>query len=215
MERTMKRIYNALAPWIHHGGGGFNRFAHSAGPICMVAWSFGGLVVWLFPSWKGCGRAEDGRRFFNPVALPRRSATAPEQLGCQVNCWMGGLSGGPFPAQNYSHPTPKIAYLGIPKLQILNGFGGRFGLQSGPPLTQPIHPPINLTAQLLKRGGGSARQGNWIEKSMAVFYASASLPRRNKLNDQINKKRPHKRTTKKPHNATRGPAECALRLNMM
>ena len=71
--------------------------------------------------------------------------------------------------------------------------------------TQPIHPPINLTAQLLKRGGGSARQGNWIEKSMAVFYASASLPRRNKLNDQINKKRPHKRTTKKPHNATRCP----------
>ena len=71
--------------------------------------------------------------------------------------------------------------------------------------TQPTHPPINLTAQLLKRGGGSARQGNWIEKSMAVFYASASLPRRNKLNDQINKKRPHKRTTKKPHNATRGP----------
>ena len=71
--------------------------------------------------------------------------------------------------------------------------------------TQPTHPPINLTAQLLKRGGGSARQGNWIEKSMAVFYASASLPRRNKPNDQINKKRPHKRTTKKPHNATRGP----------
>ena len=71
--------------------------------------------------------------------------------------------------------------------------------------TQPIHPPINLTAQLLKRGGGSARQGNWIEKSMAVFYASASLPRRNKPNDQINKKRPHKRTTKKPHNASRGP----------
>ena len=73
----------------------FNRVAHSAGPICMVAWSFGGLVVWPVPSWKGCGRAEDGRRFFTPVALPRRSATALEQLGCQVDWWMDGLSGGP------------------------------------------------------------------------------------------------------------------------
>ena len=100
--------------------------------------------------------------------------------------------------------TPNIAYLGTAKVQILNGFGGSLWARIGT-ATQPIHPPINLTAQLLKRGGGSARQGNWIEKSMAVFYASASLPRRNKLNDQINKKRPHKRTTKKPHNASRGP----------
>ena len=33
LERTMKRTWSALAPWIHHGGGGFNRFAHSAGPF--------------------------------------------------------------------------------------------------------------------------------------------------------------------------------------
>ena len=63
--------------------------------------------------------------------------------------------------------------------------------------TQPTHPTIKLTAQLLKRGGGSARQRNWIEKSTAVFCASASLPGRNKPKDQ---------TTKRP-------AECAERLN--
>ena len=84
----------------------------------MVAWSFGGLVVWFFPSWKGCGRAEDGRRFFNPVALPRRSATALEQLGCQVDWWMDGLSGGPDscpkrPPKNHT----KIAISGCPNQQ--------------------------------------------------------------------------------------------------
>ena len=46
----------------------------------------GGLVVWwsgrlVLSSWKGRGRAEDGRIGFNPVALPRRSATALEQFG--------------------------------------------------------------------------------------------------------------------------------------
>ena len=56
--------------------------------------------------------------------LPRRSATAPEQLGCQVNCWMGGLSGGPFPAQNYSHPPKQLAISGHPNQQ----FGGSRGL---------------------------------------------------------------------------------------
>ena len=62
--------------------------------------------------------------------------------------------------------------------------------------TQPTHPPINLTAQLLKRGGGSARQRNWIEKSTAVFCASASLPGRKKPNDQ---------TTERPSNHTNWP----------
>ena len=46
----------------------------------------GGLVVWwsgrlVLSSWKGRGRAEDGRIGFNPVAMPRRSATALEQMG--------------------------------------------------------------------------------------------------------------------------------------
>ena len=46
----------------------------------------GGLVVWwsgrlVLSSWKGRGRAEDGRIGFSPVALPRRSATALEQFG--------------------------------------------------------------------------------------------------------------------------------------
>ena len=45
LERTMKRVRYVLAPWIHHGGGGFNRFAHSAGPFVGL---FGCLVVWLF-----------------------------------------------------------------------------------------------------------------------------------------------------------------------
>ena len=72
--------------------------------------------------------------------------------------------------------------------------------------TQPTHPPINLTAQLLKRGGGSARQRNWIEKSTAVFCASTSLPRRKS------------QTTKPPNDQATiqiGPAECAKRLNNM
>ena len=59
----------------------FNRSAHSAGPmllVCLVVWWFGRLVS---SSWKGRGRAEDGRTFLNPVALPRRSATAFQQLG--------------------------------------------------------------------------------------------------------------------------------------
>ena len=58
------------------------------------------------------GRANHPRRLFNPVALPRRSATAPEQLGCQVNWWMCGLSGGPFPAQNDPQTHPKLAISG-------------------------------------------------------------------------------------------------------
>ena len=29
--RHPETIRHALTPWIHHGGGGFNRFAHSAG----------------------------------------------------------------------------------------------------------------------------------------------------------------------------------------
>ena len=43
--------------------------------------------------------------------------------------------------------------------------------------TQPTQPPINLTAQLLRRGGGSARQRNWIEKSTWVICASWGLAR--------------------------------------
>ena len=104
----------------------------------MVAWSFGGLVVWLFPSWKGCGRAEDGRRFFNPVALPRRSATALEQLGCQVDWWMGGLSGGPDSCpKRPPKPTQKLQFRGA---QISN-FGGLGGSRGGPDAC-PKRPPI-------------------------------------------------------------------------
>ena len=103
----------------------------------MVAWSFGGLVVWLFPSWKGCGRAEDGRRFFNPVALPRRSATALEQLGCQVDWWMDGLSGGPDSCPKRP-PKPKQ------KLQLrgaqISNFGGLGGSRGGPDAC-PKRPP--------------------------------------------------------------------------
>ena len=105
--------------------------------MCMVAWSFGGLVVWFLPSWEGCGRAEDGRRFFNPVALPRRSATALEQLGCQVDWWMDGLSGGPDSCPKRP-PKPKQ------KLQLrgaqISNFGGLGGSRGGPDAC-PKRPP--------------------------------------------------------------------------
>ena len=73
----------------------------------------GGLVVWwsgrlVLSSWKGRGRAEDGRIGFNPVALPRRSATALEQFG---PAWLVlGLSGtglgrvGPAEGHHTSNP---------------------------------------------------------------------------------------------------------------
>ena len=80
----------------------------------------GGLVVWwsgrlVLSSWKGRGRAEDGRIGFNPVALPRRSATALEQLGCQVDWWMGGLSGGPDSSPKRPPNPFKICNFGVPK----------------------------------------------------------------------------------------------------
>ena len=79
--------------------------------VCVVVFVY--LVVELVPSWKGCGRVEDGHRLFNPVALSRRSATALEQLGCQVDWWMDGLSGGPesFP-QRPSKPSNMCKYGG-------------------------------------------------------------------------------------------------------
>ena len=37
---------------LNHGGGGFNRSAHSAGPIYRLVWSVGCLAVWLFGSFR-------------------------------------------------------------------------------------------------------------------------------------------------------------------
>ena len=99
----------------------------------MVAWSFGGLVGWFFPSWKGCGRAEDGRICFNPVALPRRSVTALEQLGCQVDWWMGGLSGDPDSCPKRPPNPLKICNFGVPKSAILG--------VSGAPVAVPMPAP--------------------------------------------------------------------------
>merc|ERR1711933_660673 len=87
--------------------------------VCVVVFVY--LAVELVPSWKGCGRVEDGHRLFNPVALSRRSATALEQLGCQVDWWMDGLSGGPdscpkrppHPSKNCNFGVPKSAILGV------------------------------------------------------------------------------------------------------
>ena len=102
----------------------FNRFAHSARASCCVVWFLGCAFVWSFfvylvvelvPSWKGCGRVEDGHRLFNPVALSRRSATALEQLGCQVDWWMDGLSGGPDSSPKRPPNPFKICNFGVPK----------------------------------------------------------------------------------------------------
>ena len=132
-----------------------NRFPFSAGPIRMTAWSFGGLVVWLLPSWKGCGRAEDGRRFFNPVALPRRSATALEQLGCQVDWWMGGLSGGPDscpkrppnPLTSCNFGVTKSAIWGVSKVPVAVPIPAQDDPQTHP---KPIHERLRLRRILLR-----------------------------------------------------------------
>ena len=92
---------------------------------CCVVWFLGRAFVWSFfvylvvglvPSWKGCGRVEDGHRLFNPVALSRRSATALEQLGCQVDWWMGGLNGGPESCPKRPPHPLNICNFGVPNL---------------------------------------------------------------------------------------------------
>ena len=81
----------------------------------MVAWTFNGLDVGLVPSWKGCGRIEDGHTLFNPVGLSRRSATALKQLGCQVDWWMDGLSDDPDSSPKRPPYPFKICNFGVPR----------------------------------------------------------------------------------------------------
>ena len=87
--------------------------------------------------------------------------------------WFGGRFGQESGPPREPPRSPKLLVLAPRNCKFWVGLGVVLGRKRT--ATQPTQPPINLTAQLLRRGGGSARQRNWIEKSTWVICASWGL----------------------------------------
>ena len=143
LERTMERVQNALAPWIHHGGGGFNRFAHSAGPTCIVVWPHGGLVVWFSHPRRDAGapktavvfsiRNLEGLGAFLAVPISAQNDFQTHSdfaiSGPQNNNFLAGVSGGTIRNELSAHP---YSWLTLFSSELLALFWGLVGVFRGP-----------------------------------------------------------------------------------
>ena len=121
----------------------FNRFAHSAGPTCIVVWPHGGLVVWFSHPGRDAGapktavvfsiRNLEGLGAFLAVPISAQNDFQTHSdfaiSGPQNNNFLAGVSGGTIRNELSAHP---YSWLTLFSSEVLALFWGLVGVFRGP-----------------------------------------------------------------------------------